>query len=68
MISASARASLDRMFVHSLENTFSAVTLFVTIAKFDSFVFAGGSTGWDCGAANGSAFEMNIDFNGRVAA
>ncbi len=36
------------------------------VAKFDCFVYAGGSAGRHCGTTDDSGVEFNVDFNSRV--
>jgi hypothetical protein len=50
-----------------LEDAFAEVACFVSVAEFDGFVFAGGGTGGNSGAADGTAFEVDVDFDGRIA-
>ncbi len=50
------------------ENAFALVAFLVAIAEFDGFIFAGGGAGGDRGAAKGSVFEDDVDFDGRVTA
>ncbi len=47
---------------------FAKIARFVVIAKFDGFVFAGGSTGRNGRAAYSAVGEMHVRFNGGIAA
>ena len=59
----------DRVDVlNGFEHAFSAVAGLVAVAEFDSFVFAGGGTGRNGGAADGATFEVDVNFDGRIAA
>ena len=53
--------------VNSLENALSEVALLVAVAKLNSLVDTGGSSGRTSCTAEGTVFENDIDFNGRVA-
>ncbi len=51
-----------------LEHALSQIFRFVAIAKFESFVFAGGSAGRNGGAAQCSASEQHVGFDGGITA
>ena len=44
------------------------IAAFVAVAEFDGFVFAGGCSGGNRGAAEGSVLKNDVYFNSRVAA
>ena len=50
------------------QHAFAEVAGFVAVAKFVGFVFAGGSAGRNCAAADGAAFEVDVGFDGGIAA
>ncbi|MNW48530.1 hypothetical protein D3C74_258980 [compost metagenome] len=54
--------------LHGVQYAFAQVTGFVVVAKLYSFMRAGGSTGRNDGTAHCAGFEINFNFNGRVAA
>ena len=52
---------------HSFGNTLAHVASFVTVAKFESLVYAGRCTGGYRCTAFGAGFENYVNFHGRVA-
>jgi hypothetical protein len=52
----------------SFEGAFAEVARLIAIAKFHGFVFAGGRTGGNSGAADSAVGQIDIGFDGGVAA
>ena len=50
------------------ENAFSGITVFVSVAQFESFVFSGRSSGRDRRRSFCAGFERNGCFNSRIPA
>ncbi len=51
-----------------VQGTFAEVARFIAIAQFDGFIFSGGSAGGDGGPAHAAVSQIDIGFDGRIAA
>ena len=68
---AHCRGGRERCLVDvgdGLQHALAEVAVLVAVAEFAGFVFAGGGAGGDGGAAEGAAFEEDVDFDGGIAA
>ena len=50
------------------QDAFAEVARFVAVAEFVGFVFAGGCAGRNGGAADGAACDVDVGFDGGIAA
>lgn len=54
--------------LYRFQNAFAQVTAFVSVTKLNRFVRACGSAGWNDSMAFSAGFQLNFDFDSRIAA
>ncbi len=53
---------------HGFARAFAEIARFVAIAQLDGFMLAGGGAGRNGGAAHAAVGQVNVGFNGGIAA